>query len=165
MNSTIMDMFAGVTADGSLAVEAKKQDNEQNLIPAGKYPFTVTDVREAEQREAYDDGRTNPLAGHKVARLTVKLSGVSPKGYDALDGKDRTYFFNVCPDKVYGEKGNLVGAAKIAGDMIAVSGTQGQPFSTTIAWFMENRATISIRQFDGRDGSKQNSVAGISRLA
>jgi hypothetical protein len=165
VSSAILEMFRQTVADSGLVAEAKKQDKAGDLIPGGKYPFLITDMREVEQKEAYDDGSKNPLHGHTVIRLTIKLDGVGQKGYDALDGKTRTYFFNVCPDKVYGEKGNLVGASKNAGDMIEASGTTGKMFADTLEWFMMNKAQISIRQFNGRDGSPGNAVAGISRLA
>jgi hypothetical protein len=164
MSSAIMEAFKSITASGELAQEAKKQDREQDLIPSGKYPFLVSEIRDTEQKEAYDNGDKNPLFGHPVARLMVKLEGVSAKGYDPLDGKARTYFFNVTPDKVYTEKGRLVGASKLAGDMVEVSGTSGKPFADTIEWFMTNKAEIVVRQFDGRD-SKANTTAAINKLA
>jgi hypothetical protein len=159
--SAILEMFRQTVADGTLTKEAQAEE----LIPAGKYPFIVTDVREAEQKEGYDDGGKNPLYNHPVVRFTVKLEGVGQKGYDALDGKSRTYFFNVTPNKVYNEKGALVGASKLAGHMIDVSGTAGKSFADTIEWFMNNKAQIAIRQFERRDGGLGNMTAGISRLA
>jgi hypothetical protein len=165
MSSAIMEQFKAITANGELAAESRKQDREADLIPAGRYPFTVVEIRDTDQKEAYDDGTVNPLYGQPVARLMVKLEGVSAKGYDALDGKTRTWFFNVTPGLVYSAKGKLVGAAKLGGDMIEVSGTKGRPFSDTIEWFMSNKGEIVVRQFDGRDGSKANTAAAINKLA
>jgi hypothetical protein len=154
-------MFESTTANGELAKEAQAAD----LIAGGKYPFTVVDIRESEQKEAYDNGDKNPLYGHPVVSLQVKLEGVGAKGYDPLDGKSRTHFIKVTPDKVYNEKGALLSASKLAGAMIDVSGTAGKSFADTLRWFTSNKAQVSIGQFETRDGKTINTTAGISRLA
>ena len=155
--------FEAVITDGLLVKESQAAD----LIPGGKYPFQVVKVedRTNEQKEAFDDGKANPLYGKPVANLTVQLHGVGAKGYDELEGKTRTYFVKVCPAIVHDAKGKLIGASKLAGHMIAVSGLAGQSFAEVLAWFEANKAQISIGQFTTQDGRTINTTNAISALS
>ena len=166
MSSAILEMFNKTTNDGKLQAAAASDD----LIPGGKYPFMVTSMKVNEQQETFGQGENtvkNPLFGHNVISLQVKLDSVGAKGYDELDGKSRTYFINkVTPDVVYGDKGRLTIASSLAADMIEVSGTKGQTFDKTLEWFLSgNKAMITIRQYKGNDGKQRNAEVEISRLA
>ncbi len=152
-------LFGTQVASAELAKAASAVD----LIPGGKYPFQVTAITKPDIKETFDDGNTNPLFGHPVARVEVTLKGVGAKGYDELDGRDRKYFFNVTPDNIVTKdrKGNdrLSPASKIGGDMIAVSETAGKLFSETMTWFVENIAQISVGSFTTSDGRQMNVTA------
>lgn len=160
--TTMSELFESVVADGLLVQQAQAA----NLIPGGKYPFTIVKVedRSGDQKETYDNGDPNPLYGKPVASLQVKLEGVGAKGYDDLDGRTRTHFIKVCPAVVHNAKGNLLSACKLAGQMIAVSGTAGKPFSETLAWFQHNRAQVSVGQFTMADGKVVNTTNAITAL-
>ena len=129
----------------------------------------MQEVTATAPRETWDDGNANPLFGHPVARVQIILRGVSAKGYDELDGKDRLFSFSVTPDKlvIKDRKGNdrLHTASKLAGDMIQVSGTAGQSFTETIKWFEEHAAQISISQFAPPGGKPMNMTNKITALA
>jgi hypothetical protein len=159
--SEMLELFEGQTASAELAKEAGVSD----LIPGGKYPFLVTAATKPELKEVYDDGNKNPLFGHPVGRVEVTLFGVGAKGPDELDGRDRKFSFNVTPVALHNEKGRLLNASKLAGDMTTVSGLVGRPFNEVIQWFMENRAELSVGQFKGGDGSMRNIANKISKLA
>lgn len=160
--TTMSELFDAVVADGLLMKESQAAE----LIPGGKYPFTIVKVedRSADQKETFDNGDPNPLYGKPVASLQVKLEGVGAKGYDDLDGRTRTHFIKVCPAVVHNAKGNLLSACKLAGQMIAVSGTAGKPFSETLAWFQHNRAQVSISQYTTADGKVINTTNAITAL-
>lgn len=162
MVSDMLSIFESTVSDGLLVKEAQAVD----LVPGGKYPFQVVKIedRSNDQKEAYDDGKLNPLYGKPVANLTVKLEGVGQKGYDELEGKTRTYFLKICPAIVHDAKGKLVGASKLAGHMIAVSGTAGKSFAETLAWFESNKAQVSIGQFTTQDGRTINTTSAITSL-
>lgn len=171
MVTDMMSAFDAVMNEGLLVEEAKKADAFP-LIPSGKYPATLVKVedRSNDQKEVFDDGSVNPLYGKPVANLQVKLEGVSDKGYNELDGSTRTHFIKVCPAVVYnkakeGKEARLSAPSRLAGQMIAVSGTAGKSFTDTLAWFQENRFQVSISQFKGGDGEMRNNTAAISALA
>lgn len=163
----MLALFEQQVADQELAKESASSD----LIPAGKYPFLVMDGSIVETKESFEnkdkDGNVtivpNPLHGHQVARLKVQLFGVSAKGYDALDGTNRTTFFNVCFDSVKDAKNKLKKESKLAGDMISVSGLAGQTANDVINWFTSNKGIVSIGKFDGSNGP-MNTTYGITKL-
>ena len=156
--------------DEGLVVEAKKA-NEFPLIPGGKYPASLVkyEDRSDGEREAFDDGKANPLYGKPVVKLQVKLEGVGEKGYDALEGGIRTHFIKVCPALVTtagkDNKTVLVGASKLAGQMGAISNTQGKPFSETLAWFESNKFMVSVGQFTPAGREPMNTTNAISALS
>ncbi len=144
--------------------ELVKESQAADLIPSGKYPFTVKSVKEATQKESFDDGKINPLFGKPVGRVEATLYGVGPKGYDELDGKNRTFFFNVCPLSLHDDKGKLMKVSKLAGEMAAASETTGKSFNDTIDYFVNNKARISVSQFTTSNGNAMNTAQGISKL-
>ncbi len=159
----------GLFGEQVASAELAKAAGVADLVPGGKYPFQVSAVAESEEREVYDDGTTNPLFGHKVAKLEVTVKGVGAKGYDELDGRDRKYWFKVTPDTIItkDKKGNdrLHSASRNAGDMIQVSETAGKKFSETLTWFVENLAQISIGQYAPPGGKPMNVTNKITKLA
>lgn len=158
--SNMEALFESAVASGELASAAKDAD----LIPSGKYPFDVAAVTYPEQKDAYTDGNANPLFGHPVGRVEVTLYGVGAKGYDPLDGRNRKHFFSITPAQVKDSQDRLIGASRLAGYMIAVSGTAGRPFSETMQWFTANKAEISIGQFKRQNGETGNSTQRIGKL-
>ncbi len=170
MVADMLGAFDAVMNEGLLVEEAKKADAFP-LIPSGKYPATLVKIENVSdrQKEYYDNGDKNPLYGKPIANLQVKLEGVGEKGYNELDGTNRTHFIKVCPALVYnvakeGKEPRLSAASRLAGQMIAVSGTAGKSFSETLAWFEQNRFQVSISQFKGNSGEMLNNTAAISAL-
>jgi hypothetical protein len=161
---TMMSAFETTMNDGLLVKES--QANDFPTIPGGKYPASLVKVedRSNDQKESYDDGKLNPLYGKPVANLQVKLEGVGEKGYSELDGKARTHFIKVCPAIVHDAKGKLIAASRLAGHMIAVSGTQGKSFAETLAWFQENKFQVSVGVFNTPDGRTINTTSAITSL-
>ena len=159
---TMMSAFDSVVNDQGLVQESQAAD----LIPGGSYPATLVKVedRTASQNETFNDGKPNPLYGKPLANLQVKLECVSAKGFDELDGKQRTHFIKLCPALVYDANKKLMTPCKLAGQAIAVSGTAGKPFSETIAWLEQNKFKVTIGQFKGGDGTMRNTTYAISAL-
>lgn len=157
-------LFQNQVASAELAKEAQIVD----LVPAGKYPFIICAVTVPEQKETYDDGNANPLYGKPVGRVEVTLKGVGKKGYDELDGRDRKFYFTVTPLRVMTKDKNgnerLHNASRLAGDLITVSETQGQPFSATLNWFTTNPGQISIGNIETKTGKQMNVVNKIAKL-
>lgn len=147
----------------NVSADLVKAAQEAETIATAKYPFTVSEVYDTEQREFFEnqDGSTvkNPLFGKPVGRIQVTLYGVGKSGYDPIDGKNRSYFFNVCPETVYDANGNLVTASKLAAHMIKTAKTDGQPFMAAVDFFKSNKGRVSISK--SQDGTR-NYTNGIS---